>query len=375
MKLGAVILAAGSGTRFGGDKLAASIGGMQVWRRSFLAFLDHPAVDEVVVVCSEANYSAIREVVGEDAEVILGGDTRTASTIAGLWKASQIGCDGVLFHDGARPFVSESVISRVAEGVKAGKAVAAAVPCVDTIKLVSGGNIGTHLERSNTVSMQTPQGGPSAMFADAFSKIQESCTDDMELLSKAGYTTEWVMGDPNNFKITTAEDLLRGRSLFGTENRTGLGYDIHRFSTDPSRPCWLGGVLFGGEVGLEGHSDADVVLHAVVDALLGAISAGDIGQLFPNTDMAHKDRASSEFLVEAVRLVSEGGWTINNLDIAIQAEKPKIMPRALDIRTRIASISGIELDRVSIKATTNEGMGSIGRAEGIAATAICSISR
>ena len=128
-------------------------------------------------------------------------------------------------------------------------------------------------------------------------------------------------------------------------------------------------------MGLEGHSDADVVLHAVVDALLGAISAGDIGQLFPNTDMAHKDRASSEFLVEAVQLISEGGWTINNLDIAIQAEKPKIMPRALDIRTRIASIAGIELDRVSIKATTNEGMGSIGRAEGIAATAICSISR
>jgi 2-C-methyl-D-erythritol 4-phosphate cytidylyltransferase/2-C-methyl-D-erythritol 2,4-cyclodiphosphate synthase len=183
------------------------------------------------------------------------------------------------------------------------------------------------------------------------------------------------MGDPNNFKITTQEDLLRARALGGSETRTGLGYDIHRFSPDSSRPCWLGGVLFPGEVGLDGHSDADVVLHAVVDALLGAISAGDIGQLFPNTDMAHKDRASSEFLTEAIRLVSAGGWRINNMDIAIQAEKPKIMPRALDIRTRIAELMGVELERVSVKATTNEGMGSIGRAEGIAAFAVCSISR
>ena len=285
MKLGAVILAAGSGTRFGGDKLAASVGGMQVWRRSFLAFLNHPAVDEVVVVCSEANYSSVREVVGEDAEVILGGETRTASTIAGLWKASQIGCDGVLFHDGARPFVSESVISRVIDGVREGKAVAAAVPCVDTIKLVSGESIGTHLERSSTVSMQTPQGGPSAMFADAFSKIQESCTDDMELLSKAGYTTEWVMGDPNNFKITTGEDLHRGRSLFGTENRTGLGYDIHRFSTNPSRPCWLGGVLFEG-VGAR-HQCGHGVDHHDVDGSRAHQRVADLERLFAGVGLGH----------------------------------------------------------------------------------------
>jgi 2-C-methyl-D-erythritol 4-phosphate cytidylyltransferase / 2-C-methyl-D-erythritol 2,4-cyclodiphosphate synthase len=375
MKIGAVILAAGSGTRFGSDKLASVVGGVQVWRRSYLAFLNHPSVDEVIVVCSETNYSFIREAVGEDAEVILGGETRTASTIAGLWKASQIGCDGILFHDGARPFVSESVISRVIDGVKQGKAVAAAVPAVDTVKLVSGGVVQTHLERASAISMQTPQGGLVSQFADAISKVQDQVTDDMELLSKAGYTTEWVMGDPNNFKITTPGDLVRGQALFGSETRTGLGYDIHRFSTDQSRPCWLGGVLFEGEVGLDGHSDADVVLHAVVDALLGAISAGDIGQLFPNTDMAHKDRASSDFLVEAARLVGEGGWSIGNLDIAIQAEKPKIMPRALDIRNRISSILGIELDRVSIKATTNEGMGSIGRSEGIAAFAICNLSR
>jgi 2-C-methyl-D-erythritol 4-phosphate cytidylyltransferase/2-C-methyl-D-erythritol 2,4-cyclodiphosphate synthase len=367
MKLGAVILAAGSGTRFGGDKLACIIGGMPVWLRSYLAFKTHPLVDEVLVVCSSENFNTIKESVGSNAEVILGGDTRTASTIAGLWKASQIGCDSVLFHDCARPFVSADVISRVIEEVNKGKAVAAALPCVDTVKGIHGDIISSHLDRSAMISMQTPQGGPVAMFADAFSKVHEPCTDDMEVLSKAGYTTGWVMGNESNFKITSPEDLARARSIIGSEHRTGLGYDIHRFSADPLRPCWLGGVLFEGEIGLDGHSDADVVLHAVVDALLGAISAGDIGQLFPNTDMAHKNRASSEFLVEAGRLVASDGWRVGNVDVAIQAEKPKIMPRALDIRTTI--------DQVSVKATTNEGMGSIGRSEGIAATAICSISR
>ena len=375
MKIGAVILAAGTGTRFGADKLSIPLRGIPVWQRSYLAFKSHPDIDEVLIVCSDLNFAAVKELVGEDAEVILGGATRTASTIAGLWKTSQIGCEGVLFHDAARPFVTAEIISRVAKEVRAGNAVAAAFPSIDTVKRAVDGTIIEHLKRDGMISMQTPQGAPVKMFADAFSKVHEPTTDDMEVLSKAGYTTGWVMGDGSNFKITTPDDLARARTMMGTEHRTGLGYDIHRFSTDPARPCWLGGVLFPGEVGLEGHSDADVILHAVVDALLGTISAGDIGQLFPNTDQVNTDRPTADFLIEAKRRVDEQGWSIGHIDIAIQAEKPKIMPKAIEIREKIAGLLKIPIETVSIKATTQEGLGAIGRSEGIAAYAVCNVSR
>lgn len=375
MKIGAVILAAGSGNRFGGDKLALHLHGKPVWWHSWQAFQNHPLVDEVILVVSDGNYAEIKGEIGEQAEVIFGGDSRTASSIAGLWKASQIGCGGVLFHDGARPFVSSDVISRVIEQVKLGRAAAAAIPVTDTIKVSDGVEIDQHLDRSHLIAMQTPQGAPVEMFATAVQQVNAVTTDDMELLSLAGYPTYHTLGDPRNFKITTPDDAFRAQSLMGMESRTGLGYDIHRFSEDPARPCWLGGVLFPGETGLEGHSDADVVLHAVVDALLGAAVKGDIGVLFPNTDPANKNRPSSDFLVAARDLVSRDGWRIGHLDIAIQAEKPKIMPHALEMRTAIASRLGISIEQVSVKATTNEGLGAIGRGEGICAFATATLSR
>jgi 2-C-methyl-D-erythritol 4-phosphate cytidylyltransferase / 2-C-methyl-D-erythritol 2,4-cyclodiphosphate synthase len=374
MKIAAIILAAGSSTRFGSDKLSLMLRGKPVWWHSYQAFKNHPEIDNVILVCNEHNYGMIRETIGVEAEVILGGETRTASSLAGLWKASQTGSEGVLYHDGARPFVSPEVISRVVHRVKNGQAAAAGIPVVDTIKQVADGGINAHLNRSELFAMQTPQGALNAMFAEAFSKVNGTFTDDMELLAQAGFETFVVEGDPQNFKITTRDDAQRAKSVMGNEHRTGLGYDIHRFSDNPQRPCWLGGVHFPGEVGLEGHSDADVVLHAVVDAILGAISAGDIGQLFPNTDPANKDRPSSDFLLAASEKLTEQGWTLNHVDIAIQAEKPKIMPRALDIRTKIAELLDIAVERVSVKATTNEGLGAIGRAEGICAFATASVS-
>lgn len=374
MKFVAVLLAAGSGQRFGGDKLAEVLGGKPVWRHSFDSLLSHPSVDDVVVVVSEHNYDGVRQAVGERAEVILGGDTRTASTIAGMWKAAQIGATHIAFHDAARPFVSHAVIQRCLEAAVQNQAVAAAIPVADTIKRVSDGIVNDHLIRSGLFAMQTPQAAPIDFFVQALTKNPQGATDDLEALALAGYTTGIVEGDPNNFKITTPEDLQRARQMMA-ETRTGLGYDIHRFSQDPNRPCWLGGVLFEGEIGPEGHSDADVILHAVVDALLGAISGGDIGVLFPNDDPANKDRASRDFVEEAARRVKTAGWVIQNLDISIQAERPKIMPRALAIRQAISEMLQVELERVSIKATTQERLGAIGRGEGIAAYAVCNLSR
>jgi 2-C-methyl-D-erythritol 4-phosphate cytidylyltransferase / 2-C-methyl-D-erythritol 2,4-cyclodiphosphate synthase len=378
MKLAAVLLAAGSGTRFGSDKLLFPLGGQPVWWHSYQALLLNPEIQQIIVVCSESNFQEIRERIAGRAEVILGGDTRTASSLAGLWRAAQLKCESVLFHDAARPFVSQEVIRRVILAIEGGKAVAAAIPVVDTIKECSvelAHQVMSHLDRSKLWAMQTPQGGPLHWFSEAFSKIQESATDDLELLGKAGFETHVVLGDPINFKITTPEDAIRAQSLMNRENRTGLGYDVHRFSEDPARPLWLGGVHFPGEIGLEGHSDADVVLHAVVDALLGAICAGDIGQLFPNDDPSNKDRASSDFLEAAKVRVREEGWRINHIDIAIQAEKPKIMPRSSEIRSRIAEILDLEPNRISVKATTNEGLGAIGRGEGIATFATASLAR
>lgn len=378
MRLAAVLLAAGSGSRFGSDKLLFPIGGQPVWWHSYQALVRQPEIQQIIIVCSESNIAEIREKIAGQAEVILGGDSRTASALAGLWKAAQLRCESILFHDAARPFVSKEVIGRVIEAISAGKAVAAAIPVVDTIKECSielAHLILNHLDRTKLWAMQTPQGGPLHWFSEAFAKVLEPTTDDLELLGKAGFETHIVLGDPINFKITTPEDAIRAQSLMNRETRTGLGYDIHRFSQDPNRPLWLGGIHFENQTGLEGHSDADVVLHAIVDSLLGAIVAGDIGQLFPNDDPVNKNRPSVDFLIEARNRVRADGWRITHIDVAIQAEKPKIMPRSEEMRNLIAGVLEIEPSRVSIKATTQEGLGAIGRGEGIATFATASVAR
>ena len=203
-------------------------------------------------------------------------------------------------------------------------------------------------------------------------------TDDLALLDAVRIGYELVSGDRRNFKVTTEEDYRMAQAMVEsprqTENRTGLGYDVHAFSTDSTRPLFLGGVEFPGP-GLEGHSDADALLHAVVDALLGAASLGDIGVHFPPSDSQWKDRASRHFLTEAQRMIAAEGWSVVNVDATVLAEHPKIMGRREEICGSIASALGIERNRVSIKATTHERLGAIGRGEGIAAMAIATLSR
>jgi 2-C-methyl-D-erythritol 4-phosphate cytidylyltransferase/2-C-methyl-D-erythritol 2,4-cyclodiphosphate synthase len=283
--------------------------------------------------------------------------------------------DVVLIHDAARPFVSHAIIDRVLASLESHEAAAAAIPVTDTIKQVIYNRVST-LNRDSLFAMQTPQGARLSVLRSAIERANQSFTDEMALLESIGIIPELVMGDPTNFKLTTPDDLSRAQSVAGpTEFRTGMGYDVHPYSTDPDRTMMLGGVAFPGTPALDGHSDADAVLHAATDALLGAAALGDIGQHFPNTDPQWHGAPSIHFLRHAAELLRSSGWSIGNLDMTVVAEHPKIMKKSVEIRTVVSEALQIDLDRVSIKATTNERMGFVGRGEGIAALAVAMISR
>ena len=304
-------------------------------------------------------------------ETILGGATRQESSRRALEVAGD--AEILLVHDAARPFASEDLIERVLEEVWQHGAAAAALPVTDTIKRLCEGCVET-LDRRELWAMQTPQGARVELLQKAHAKARKEHTDEMSLLEGIGVNPVLVPGELNNFKITSPEDLARAQAIAGPgEVRTGIGYDIHAFSTDASRPLFLGGVLFEGEQGLEGHSDADVLLHAVTDAILGAAALGDIGQHFPNTEARWKGEGSLTFLKRAAELVAIEGWQVVNVDATLICERPKVMVRSLEIRQNIAYALNLDVSRVSIKATTNEGLGSLGRGEGISSFAVVSL--
>ncbi|AIE86738.1 bifunctional 2-C-methyl-D-erythritol 4-phosphate cytidylyltransferase/2-C-methyl-D-erythritol 2,4-cyclodiphosphate synthase [Fimbriimonas ginsengisoli] len=367
MRIVAAILAAGKGERFGGDKTSLLLGGKPVWRWSYETYLSHPEVDRVMVVTAPERLSSL----GDGVWAVPGGSTRQESSRAALEAAKD--ADVLLVHDAARPFTKPSVISAVIEGIREAGAAAAGLPATDTIKQVRAGSV-TTLDRNELFAMQTPQGATVEILTRAHNSGTVTQTDEMSLVEAIGVNPRIVPGDPNNFKITTPEDIVRARGMLATETRTGSGYDVHSFSTDPNRTLWLGGVAFPDHPALDGHSDADALLHAITDALLGAAALGDIGQHFPNTDPRWRGEPSITFLRHAGSLLQSGGWRIVNIDATCIAESPKIMKRAEEIRATIAAALGIEPDRVSVKATTNERMGFIGRGEGIAAFATASIA-
>lgn len=368
MKVGAVILAAGKGTRFGGDKVRARLGGKPVWRWSFDTLQSHPSVDRVVIVCPPGQASKWHEEVPDAYSIVEGGETRQQSCMNGLSVLE--GVDIVLVHDAARPFISGDLIDSVIKATHEFRGAAPGIPVTDTLRNAAGEVV----DRDSLVAMQTPQGARLADLVEAQKAITEVYTDDIALLRSIGLEPRIVDGDPANIKITTEDDMAKARGIAGfRETRTGLGYDIHQFSSDPARRLFVGGVEFEG-AGLEGHSDADALLHAVVDSLLGAASLGDIGQHFPNTDAEWKDRASVDFLTYAAKLVGEHGWKVVNVDATVVAERPKVMTQALAIRTVIAGAIGCPVGSVSIKATTNEKLGAIGRSEGLAAFAVATLT-
>lgn len=362
-KVFAILAASGSSNRFGADKLEIDCGGIPVWLRSYQALSQSGSVDAVGIVTRPDKVAPYLAAAPGAAFVVSGGETRAQSVRRAL-EAVPSGFEFVLVHDAARPFLDSSLVERLVDAVKAHGAAYPSIAVTDTVR--RGREL---VDRSELRAAQTPQGARLDWLRAAMQDPTER-TDEMSYIQAAGYEFQSVEGDPANKKITHLGDIP-----LGDETRTGFGYDIHRFSSDPSRPMWLGGVEFDDRPGLEGHSDADALLHAVVDALLGAAGLGDIGVHYPPSDPQWKDCPSLRFLRETGHLLSQAGWRITNIDATVVAERPRVMPRAMEIRQAIADALDIEVGRVSVKATTNEGLGAIGKSEGIAGYATATIRR
>lgn len=377
-KVVALVVAAGRGRRFGGDlpKQYQDLAGRPVLRHTLAALAVNPQIDAVRAVIHPDDIDLYREAAAGLGllDPVFGGETRQDSVRLGLESLEPLDAKVVLIHDGARPFVNSGTVGRVVAALDSHPGAIPAVAVADTLKRGVGGLVGGTVERADLWRAQTPQG---FRFADILAAhravIGQELTDDAAVMERAGLAVALVHGAEDNFKITTAADLERARRAFSGpgETRMGTGYDVHRFA--PGTGVWLCGVLVPHDFGLDGHSDADVALHAATDALLGAISAADIGRHFPPTDPKWKGASSDRFLAHAAGLIAALGGRIIHLDITVICERPKVGPHRPAMQARVAEILGIRQDRVSIKATTTEGLGFTGRREGIAAQAAATV--
>jgi len=380
MTTAALIVAAGRGTRagFALPKQYQALGGSPILRRTVTQFAHHPGVDFVQVVIHPDDSEKFGESTAGMGlpEPVFGGDTRQKSVFNGLEAIGrQPGIDSVLIHDAARPFVSSGLISRVLDGLKGAPGVIPVLPISDTVKRIDGPRIGETVDRSNLVRAQTPQGFRLSEILAAHRAVDgENLTDDAAVAEHAGLNVLTVPGDENNFKITTADDLGRAESILAnarSDIRAGNGFDVHRF-TDGDH-VMLCGIKVPHNQGLEGHSDADVGLHAITDAILGALGAGDIGMHFPPGDPRWANADSAAFLKHAGQMVLDRDGIIGHLDVTLICERPKVGPHREAMVARIAEILSLAPDRVSVKATTTEGLGFTGRREGIAGMATATI--
>ena len=374
----ALVVAAGTGQRFGSDvpKQYLALGGVPILRRAVAAFLDHPRIDAVQVVIGPGQDEACATALAGFAlpPPVTGGATRQESVRRGLERLSADPPDRVLVHDGGRPLVAAAVIDRVLDALDGGGAAIAALPVTDTLKRADGGTIGATVDRAGLWAAQTPQGFPFPALLDAHRRFADHpATDDASLFEAAGLPVALVPGDPDNIKVTMADDLARAERLLApSEFRTGMGYDVHRFG--PGDHVMLCGVRVPHDRGVVAHSDGDVGLHALTDAILGAIGDGDIGQHFPPSDPRWRGASSDRFLRHAVdRLAARGGRVVN-VDVTIVCERPKVGPHRAAMVERMAAILGVGPDRVSVKATTSETLGFTGRAEGLAAQAVATVA-
>jgi 2-C-methyl-D-erythritol 4-phosphate cytidylyltransferase / 2-C-methyl-D-erythritol 2,4-cyclodiphosphate synthase len=379
----AIVVAAGRGLRAGagGPKQYRSIGGQTVIFRAMEAFCTHPQVLAVQPVLNPDDTAMFNAAVASlrHAPPTAGGATRQASVHAGLEALASEKPDIVLIHDAARPFVSRGVISRAIEAVSRTGAAIPTIAVAETIKLVdASGAVEATPERARLRVAQTPQVFRYDVILEAHRRAAREgrfdFTDDAALAEWAGLTVATFEGDVANMKLTTPEDFVREEARLASQLgdiRTGTGYDVHAFGDgDHVMIC---GVRVPHTKGFLAHSDGDVGLHALVDAILGALADGDIGSHFPPSDPQWKGAASHQFLKYAVDRVTARGGRIANLEVTLICERPKIGPLRDSMRARIAEISGVDISRVAVKATTSERLGFTGREEGIAATASATI--
>ena len=382
-----IIVAAGRGERVNADggsepKQYRRLAGVPVLARTIQAFLDHPQVTHVLPVIHPEHGERYAALGISDSRLLppaIGAVSRQGSVLAGLKALAPLRPDLVLIQDGARPFATPDLIGDVIAVLQTHDGALPAVAVTDTIKRsLDGQLVATTEDRSQLYAAQTPQG---FRFGQIFSAHMRAAsnprqfTDDAEIAEWAGLRVALVIGARDNIKITHPEDFKQGeRMLSGDqamETRVGTGFDVHPFEAGDA--VWLGGVRIPHSAKLQGHSDADVALHALTDAILGAIGEGDIGVHFPPSDMQWKGAASSVFLKHAGLLVAKAGGRIVNLDVTIVAERPRIAEHVPAMRAAIAAALGIETTRIAVKATTSERLGFVGREEGIVAMASASV--
>ncbi len=392
MFVAVIIAAGGRGTRLGADvpKQWLTVGDRTILARSVAAFDTHPRVNEIVIVLPEGHLAEAPPTI-KPGRVVTGGARRQDSVASGFAAVSRA-ADVVLVHDAARPFVEAGLIDRTIDAAWETGAAIAAIPVHDTVKQARWEGdrpiVERTLERERIFLAQTPQGFRREVLAAAIERgaTMLEASDEAGLVESTGHPVRLVAGDARNVKITTPADLARARAAANAEGeavpvptspavamRVGTGYDLHRLVE--GRPLVIGGVHIPFDRGLAGHSDGDLVCHAVIDALLGASNLGDVGRLFPDTDARWKDADSLRLLADAWGRIADTGWRLVNLDIVVIAEQPKIGPHADAIRHTLAGVLAASPDQISIKGKTNEGVDATGRGEAMAVHVVALIGR
>jgi 2-C-methyl-D-erythritol 4-phosphate cytidylyltransferase/2-C-methyl-D-erythritol 2,4-cyclodiphosphate synthase len=382
MFVSAIIAAGGRGLRFGGDspKQFLSLGGRPILARSVDAFVSCDLISEIVVALPADLIAAPPEYLsgrGKPVTLVHGGEQRRDSVASALARVSER-AEMVVIHDAARPLVTDDLIRRTVLAASDSGAAIAALRVHDTVKQTDAtGAITATLPREGIYLAQTPQAFRVTVLRDAM-RVSGDATDEAMLVEQAGHVVRVVDGDPRNLKITTPGDLTMAEHMSGLSSgisalRIGNGYDLHRLV--PGRPLILGGVTIPFEKGLEAHSDGDAICHAVTDAVLGAVGAGDIGRHFPDTDPAWKNADSIAMLRHAAALVRTAGFAISNVDVVVIAQKPKLTPHTDAIRGNLAGALGCDPSQVSVKGKTNEGVDSMGAGESIAVHAVALVCR